>query len=150
MNFTRLDPKPMTLIGHFFAVALYAIYFSFKSEPWRTKPQAFFKSGAILYRACTVMFPLIYSELKYLVDWGERTPGRRKTGPCLEMQNKLFVSSSYLPSSLTYWTCLNFWHHALFLFTHYAEMPLYSHPQSGLFHMTAAYFSPAFIRTLTL
>ncbi|TWW79657.1 squalene monooxygenase [Takifugu flavidus] len=62
-----LDPKPLTLIGHFFAVALYAIYFSFKSESWRTKPRALFKSGAILYRACTVMFPLIYSELKYLV-----------------------------------------------------------------------------------
>ncbi|KAM4735455.1 squalene monooxygenase isoform 1-T1 [Anableps anableps] len=62
-----LSPKPMTLIGHFFAVALYAIYFNFKSESWSTKPRALFKSGAILYRACTVMFPLIYSELKYLV-----------------------------------------------------------------------------------
>ncbi|MBN3306103.1 ERG1 monooxygenase, partial [Amia calva] len=62
-----LSPKPMTLIGHFFAVALYAIYFSFKSESWFTKPRALFSSGAILYRACAVMFPLIYSELKYLV-----------------------------------------------------------------------------------
>ncbi|XP_071374789.1 squalene monooxygenase isoform X2 [Centroberyx affinis] len=61
-----LTPKPMTLIGHFFAVALYAIYFTFKAESWSTKPRALFKSGAILYRACTVMFPLIYSELKYL------------------------------------------------------------------------------------
>uniref|UniRef100_A0A672HGH9 Squalene monooxygenase n=1 Tax=Salarias fasciatus TaxID=181472 RepID=A0A672HGH9_SALFA len=62
-----LTPKPLTLIGHFFAVALYAIYVNFRSESWITKPRAFFKSGAILYRACTVMFPLIYSELKYLV-----------------------------------------------------------------------------------
>ncbi|XP_067458472.1 squalene monooxygenase [Thunnus thynnus] len=62
-----LTPKPMTLIGHFFAVAVYAIYFNFKSESWSTKPRALFKSGAILYRACTVMFPLIYSEFKYLV-----------------------------------------------------------------------------------
>ncbi|KAF3840194.1 hypothetical protein F7725_018911 [Dissostichus mawsoni] len=62
-----LTPKPMNLIGHFFAVAMYAIYFNFKTEPWSTKPLAIFKSGAILYRACTVMFPLIYSELKYLV-----------------------------------------------------------------------------------
>ncbi|CAN9514141.1 unnamed protein product [Ophioblennius macclurei] len=62
-----LTPKPLTLIGHFFAVALYAIYVNFKSESWFTKPRALFKSGAILYRACTVMFPLIYSELKYLV-----------------------------------------------------------------------------------
>lgn len=62
-----LSPKPVTLIGHFFAVALYAVYFNFKSESWRTKHRALLKSGAILYRACTVMFPLIYSELKYLV-----------------------------------------------------------------------------------
>lgn len=62
-----LSPKPLTLIGHFFAVALYAIYFNFKSESWSTKPRALFKSTAILYRACTVMFPLIYSEVKYLV-----------------------------------------------------------------------------------
>ncbi|MEQ2217202.1 hypothetical protein XENOCAPTIV_028899 [Xenoophorus captivus] len=61
-----LSPKPMTLIGHFFAVALYAMYYNFKSESWSTKPRALFKSAAILYRACTVMFPLIYSELKYL------------------------------------------------------------------------------------
>lgn len=62
-----LSPKPVTLIGHFFAVALYAVYFTFKSESWSSKHRALFKSGAILYRACTVMFPLIYSELKYLV-----------------------------------------------------------------------------------
>ncbi|KAM8871214.1 squalene monooxygenase [Spinachia spinachia] len=62
-----LTPKPMTLIGHFFAVAIYAIYVNFKAESWWTKPRALFKSGAILYRACTVMLPLIYSELKYLV-----------------------------------------------------------------------------------
>jgi len=63
----RLSPKPLTLICHFFAVALYAIYFSFKSESWLTIPRALVNSGAILYRACTVMFPLIYSELQYLV-----------------------------------------------------------------------------------
>ncbi|KAK7885979.1 hypothetical protein WMY93_025600 [Mugilogobius chulae] len=62
-----LSPRPVTLIGHFFAVALYAVYFNFRSESWSSKHRALFKSGAILYRACTVMFPLIYSELKYLV-----------------------------------------------------------------------------------
>ncbi|XP_033837657.1 squalene monooxygenase [Periophthalmus magnuspinnatus] len=62
-----LSPKPATLIGHFFAVALYAVYFNFRSESWSSKHRALFKSVAILYRACTVMFPLIYSELKYLV-----------------------------------------------------------------------------------
>ncbi|CAL8357949.1 unnamed protein product [Arctogadus glacialis] len=62
-----LSPKPLTLIGHFFAVAMFAIYVNFKSESWITKPRALVKSGVILYRACTVLFPLIYSEFKYLV-----------------------------------------------------------------------------------
>lgn len=62
-----LTPKPMTLIGHFFAVALYATYFTFKSESWLMKPRALVNSGTILYRACAIIFPLIYSELKYLV-----------------------------------------------------------------------------------
>ncbi|NXU73858.1 ERG1 monooxygenase, partial [Oreotrochilus melanogaster] len=62
-----LSPKPMVLIGHFFAVALYAVYFCFKSESWITMPRAFFSSGAILYKSCSIIFPLIYSEMKYLV-----------------------------------------------------------------------------------
>ncbi|KAI4873119.1 hypothetical protein NFI96_015540 [Prochilodus magdalenae] len=62
-----LSPKPLVLIGHFFAVAFYAIYFSFKTESWLMMPRALLNSAAILYRACAVMFPLIYSELKYLV-----------------------------------------------------------------------------------
>lgn len=62
-----LSPNPLVLIGHFFAVAFYSIYFCFKSEPWMTKPRAIFRSGAVLYRACYVIFPLIYSEIKHLV-----------------------------------------------------------------------------------
>ncbi|XP_026083363.1 squalene monooxygenase-like [Carassius auratus] len=62
-----LSPKPFTLICHFFAVALYAIYFSFRSESWLTIPRALVNSIAIMYRACAVMFPLIYSELQYLI-----------------------------------------------------------------------------------
>ncbi|XP_072908924.1 squalene monooxygenase isoform X2 [Hemitrygon akajei] len=62
-----LSPEPMTLIGHFFAVAFYAIYFSFKEEPWYLKPRALLKGALIVYRACLVIFPLIYSEIKYLV-----------------------------------------------------------------------------------
>ncbi|XP_003408229.2 squalene monooxygenase [Loxodonta africana] len=62
-----LSPNPLILIGHFFAVAVYAIYFCFKAEPWISKPRAFFSSGAVLYKACCVIVPLIYSEMKYLV-----------------------------------------------------------------------------------
>uniref|UniRef100_A0A2K5E7Q1 Squalene monooxygenase n=1 Tax=Aotus nancymaae TaxID=37293 RepID=A0A2K5E7Q1_AOTNA len=60
-----LSPNPLVLIGHFFAVAVYAIYCCFKSEPWITKPRALLSSGAVLYKACSVIFPLIYSEMKY-------------------------------------------------------------------------------------
>ncbi|XP_053101770.1 squalene monooxygenase isoform X2 [Hemicordylus capensis] len=59
-----LSPKPIVLIGHFFAVALYAVYFCFKSESWLTKPRAIFSGAAVMYRACSVIFPLIYSEIK--------------------------------------------------------------------------------------
>ncbi|XP_036739067.2 squalene monooxygenase [Manis pentadactyla] len=62
-----LSPNPLVLIGHFFAVAVYATYFCFKSEPWITKPRAIFSSGIVLYKACSVILPLIYSEMKYLV-----------------------------------------------------------------------------------
>ncbi|XP_055965168.1 squalene monooxygenase [Sorex fumeus] len=62
-----LSPNPLVLIGHFFAVSFYATYFCFKSEPWITKPRAIFSSGAVLYRACSVIFPLFYSEVKHLV-----------------------------------------------------------------------------------
>lgn len=62
-----LSPNPVTLIGHFFAIAIYATYFCFKSEPWITKPRAIVRSGTVLYKACSVIFPLIYSEIKYCV-----------------------------------------------------------------------------------
>ncbi|XP_061462503.1 squalene monooxygenase-like isoform X3 [Rhineura floridana] len=62
-----LSPKPAVLIGHFFAIAFYAMYFCFKSESWITKPRAIFSSVAVMYRACSVIFPLIYSEIKYLI-----------------------------------------------------------------------------------
>lgn len=62
-----LSPHPLVLIRHFFAVAVYATYFCFKSEPWATKPRALFSSGAVVYKACSIIFPLIYSEMKYLI-----------------------------------------------------------------------------------
>uniref|UniRef100_A0A2K5ECJ7 Squalene monooxygenase n=1 Tax=Aotus nancymaae TaxID=37293 RepID=A0A2K5ECJ7_AOTNA len=64
-----LSPNPLVLIGYSFAVAVYAIYFCFKSEPWITKPRALLSSGAVLYKVCSVIFPLIYSEMKYYVHF---------------------------------------------------------------------------------
>ena len=65
----RLDPKPHILIGHFFAVALYAVYFSFKSEDWWTPHKAVVKSIGIFYSACGVLFPLIWSEMKTVIRY---------------------------------------------------------------------------------
>ncbi|XP_022089762.1 squalene monooxygenase-like, partial [Acanthaster planci] len=58
-----LQPRPFVLIGHFFAVALYAIYFAFKSQSWLTKPFALVESVWIFAKACMVLFPLIRSEM---------------------------------------------------------------------------------------
>ncbi|XP_033644817.1 squalene monooxygenase-like [Asterias rubens] len=58
-----LHPKPLVLVGHFFAVALYAVYFAFKSQSWLTKPLAIYESFLIFGKACMVIFPLILSEL---------------------------------------------------------------------------------------
>jgi len=56
-----LDPKPSLLIKHFFAVALYAIYFSVKKEGWAVH-KAVINSSMILYKACWVLFPLVLAE----------------------------------------------------------------------------------------
>ncbi|XP_077869880.1 squalene monooxygenase-like [Saccoglossus kowalevskii] len=58
-----LTPRPEILIGHFFAVAFYAVYFAFKDELWWSKPRAIYNSCLIFYKACHVIFPLIFSEL---------------------------------------------------------------------------------------
>ena len=59
-----MNPKPSVLLGHFFAVAFYAIFFTFQSHG----VQGVFKSVrlavGILATAVTVIFPLVWSELK--------------------------------------------------------------------------------------
>ncbi|XP_072045792.1 squalene monooxygenase-like [Amphiura filiformis] len=57
-----LTPEPLTLIGHFFAVAMYAIYAAFKSQPLIKKPVAFLDATSIFVKACGVLFPLIGNE----------------------------------------------------------------------------------------
>ncbi|XP_078676133.1 squalene monooxygenase-like isoform X1 [Branchiostoma floridae x Branchiostoma belcheri] len=57
-----LTPRPTLLIGHFFAVAMYAGYFAFKSQPWWAVHRAMYNFAAILYKACGILFPLIWSE----------------------------------------------------------------------------------------
>ncbi|KAK7502255.1 hypothetical protein BaRGS_00006619 [Batillaria attramentaria] len=61
-----LSPKPHVLIGHFFAVALYAIYSVFRSEPVWAVHRVVYRSTMIFTSACAVLFPLIWSEIKTL------------------------------------------------------------------------------------
>lgn len=63
----RLKPHPVILIGHFFAVALYAIYHTFKSCQLWSIPRGIYRAVMIFSRACMVIFPLMGSELLSLV-----------------------------------------------------------------------------------
>ncbi len=65
--FFRISPKPHILIGHFFAVAVYAVYTTFRAEKWWAAHKATLKSSLIFYKACMVLFPLMWSELKTMI-----------------------------------------------------------------------------------
>lgn len=56
-----LHPKPHILIGHFFAVAMYAIYHTVRSGGWAVH-KSVYDSSQIFYKACGVIFPLVLSE----------------------------------------------------------------------------------------
>lgn len=58
----RLRPHPFILVGHFFAVAFYAMYRIITASlcmPHR----GIYKAVMVLIKACTIIFPLISSEL---------------------------------------------------------------------------------------
>lgn len=58
-----LHPHPLILIGHFFAVALYAMYRIMMSSSCMIH-RALYKAVMVMVRACSLIFPLISSELK--------------------------------------------------------------------------------------
>ncbi|XP_043922870.1 squalene monooxygenase-like [Protopterus annectens] len=60
-----LSTKPWTLIKVCLDIVLCAVYLTFKSEPWYTKPRAIFRTGVMLHRASALLLPLIFSELKH-------------------------------------------------------------------------------------
>ncbi|RUS79256.1 hypothetical protein EGW08_012986 [Elysia chlorotica] len=62
-----LNPKPHILIGHFFAVALYAVYSVYQSEPIWAVHRVFYRSLMILMSACGILFPLLWGEVKSLI-----------------------------------------------------------------------------------
>ncbi|KAJ3290555.1 Squalene epoxidase [Borealophlyctis nickersoniae] len=57
-------PEPMTLTGHFFAVAFYGCWLIIKSQPLWMLPQTLFRSFMAIYTAAVVIFPVIASEIK--------------------------------------------------------------------------------------
>ncbi|KAK4898600.1 Squalene epoxidase [Elasticomyces elasticus] len=56
--------KPFVLFYHFFAVALYAIWIYMTSAGLASFPLRLIGSPGIFWKACTVLFPYIYSELQ--------------------------------------------------------------------------------------
>ena len=56
-------PHPVILIGHFFAVALYAVYRVITScKIWQLH-HGIYRSGTLFIKACSIIFPLIKSEI---------------------------------------------------------------------------------------
>ncbi|KAK4984219.1 Squalene epoxidase [Elasticomyces elasticus] len=56
--------KPFTLFYHFFAVALYAIWIYVASSSLLTLPVRLVGSIGVFWKACVVIFPYIFSELR--------------------------------------------------------------------------------------
>jgi len=56
--------QPFVLFYHFFAVALYAIWIYLTSASILTLPVRLFGSLGVFWKACVVLFPYIFSELK--------------------------------------------------------------------------------------
>ena len=60
----RVTPRPYILVGHFYAVAIFGMYHIMRSAfPWQLHKGAF-RALMVIWKACTVMLPLIGSELK--------------------------------------------------------------------------------------
>ncbi|XP_076440860.1 squalene monooxygenase-like [Babylonia areolata] len=62
-----LSPKPHILIGHFFAVALYAVFSVVRSERVWGVHRAVYRSFMIFASALQVIVPLIWTEVKSLL-----------------------------------------------------------------------------------
>ena len=61
--------QPLTLFYHFFAVALLSIWITLRDAAQSTLavwklPMAVVASAGVFYKACLVLFPFIFSELK--------------------------------------------------------------------------------------
>ncbi|XP_055350557.1 squalene monooxygenase-like isoform X2 [Paramacrobiotus metropolitanus] len=63
-----LNPSPWKLLGHFFAVAFYAVYCNYRDiRSFRSLRRFMLYPLGIVSKACSVIFPLIWSEIKTIV-----------------------------------------------------------------------------------
>ncbi|KAL6718830.1 Squalene epoxidase [Lecanora helva] len=56
--------QPLVLFYHFFSVALLAIWLVLSQSTWYRLPLAGIESVSVFYKACVVLFPFIFSELR--------------------------------------------------------------------------------------
>lgn len=56
--------QPFVLFYHFFAVALLSIWLLISESPLYRIPLALLSSVGVFWKACLVLFPFIFSELK--------------------------------------------------------------------------------------
>ena len=63
----RVHPRPFILLGHFFAVAFYAIFAALTSAGVLRLPKGMYNGAAILFKACKIIVPLVWSEVRTLM-----------------------------------------------------------------------------------
>lgn len=56
--------QPLILFYHFFAVALYGIWITLSTARLARLPMVLLGSPAVFWKACVVIFPFIFSEVK--------------------------------------------------------------------------------------
>ena len=56
--------RPFVLFYHFFSVAVLAIWLVLSQSPWYQFPYALVESVGVFYKACGVLFPFLFSELR--------------------------------------------------------------------------------------
>ncbi|KAG0203857.1 Squalene epoxidase [Mortierella sp. GBA30] len=56
--------RRMVLVYHFYAVALHSIWLMFHRATWAEVPATFFKAFSVMWTACVVLLPVMWSECK--------------------------------------------------------------------------------------
>ncbi|ORY99791.1 squalene epoxidase-domain-containing protein [Lobosporangium transversale] len=56
--------RRMVLVYHFYAVALHSIWLMFHKATWAEVPATFFRAFSVMWTACVVLLPVMWSECK--------------------------------------------------------------------------------------